>query len=340
LGYVNKDKKLVILTEEAKRVRWIFQRYLELGSLGRLLEEMNRLGLRTKVLILSNGKKRGGVPFGKGALAYLLKNRCYVGEISHKGQIHPADHEAIVAREIFEAVQTSLAANAIARKAKSKATPFLLAGYLFDSAGNRMTPSHSRKKGVRYRYYVSQAVLQSRKGEAGQVFRVPAPEVEAVIARFLRDRCGDQQTDLRSLIEAQVAKITIEVDSISVELAVPIGSPPSSPAQIVCLPWSKRPFRVAKGVMAEPAPPTIPPDFDSKAKEAVLAAIKRAKRWVDQLMAGASLPEIATQEGKTPRHIRLLTSLAFISPRLMSEIIDGHGPYTATDLAGHVPLAW
>jgi DNA invertase Pin-like site-specific DNA recombinase len=76
LGYTNKDKKLIIVPEEAERVRWLFQRYLELGSLGRLLEEMNGLGLRTKALILSSGKKRGGVPFGKGALAYLLKNRC------------------------------------------------------------------------------------------------------------------------------------------------------------------------------------------------------------------------------------------------------------------------
>jgi hypothetical protein len=108
----------------------------------------------------------------------------------------------------------------------------------------------------------------------------------------------------------------------------------------VSLPWSKRPFRVAKGVVAEPVPPTIPPDFDSKAKEAVLAAIKRAKRWVDQLMAGASLCEIATQEGKSPRYIRLLTSLAFAPPRLMGEIVNGHRPYTATDLAGHVPLIW
>jgi hypothetical protein len=57
-------------------------------------------------------------------------------------------------------------------------------------------------------------------------------------------------------------------------------------------------------------------------------------------MAGATLPEIATQESKSPRHIRLLTSLAFISPRLMSEIIDGNRPYTATELAGHVPLIW
>jgi len=340
LGYTNKDKKLAIVPEEAERVRWMFQRYLELGSLGRLLEEMNRLGFRTKTQTLSSGKRRGGVPFGKGALAYLLKNRCYVGEISHKGQIHAADHDPIITKETFEAVQATFAANTVARKARSKATPFLLASYLFDSAGNRMTPSHSRKKGVRYRYYVSQAVLQSRKGEAGQVFRVPAPDLEALIGRFLRDHCRDQQTDLRSLIEAQVAKITVEADSISVKLAGPSGGPQSSPAQMVCLPWSKKPFRVAKGVVAEPAPPTILPDFDSKAKEAVLAAIKRAKRWVDQLMAGVSLLEIATQEGNSPRHIRLLTSLAFVSPRLISEIIDGHRPYTATDLAGHVPLVW
>ncbi len=85
LGYINRDKKLVIVPEEAERVRWIFRRYLELGSIGRLLEEMNRLGIRTKVQILSSGRKRGGVPFGKGALAYLLKNRCYVGRDRPQG---------------------------------------------------------------------------------------------------------------------------------------------------------------------------------------------------------------------------------------------------------------
>jgi hypothetical protein len=57
-------------------------------------------------------------------------------------------------------------------------------------------------------------------------------------------------------------------------------------------------------------------------------------------MAGASLPEIAAQEGKIPRHIRLHTSLAFVPPRLMSEIINGNRKYTATDLAGHVSLVW
>ena len=200
LGYINRDKKLVIVPEEAERVRWMFQKYLELKSIGLLLEEMNRLNIRTKVITLASGKKRGGVLYGKGAMAYFLKNRAYVGEILHKEQIHAAEHEPIIDREIFDAVQASLAANSIERKATSKASPFLLTGLLYDSAGNRMTSSHSRKKGVRYRYYVSQAILQSRKGKAGQVFRVPAPDIEAQIERFLRERCRHHQGDLRALV--------------------------------------------------------------------------------------------------------------------------------------------
>lgn len=81
LGYTNREKKLVTVPEEAERVRWIFNRYLELGSIGLLLEERHRLDVRTKVLPLSSGKKRGGVSYGKGALAYLLKNRCYIGQV-------------------------------------------------------------------------------------------------------------------------------------------------------------------------------------------------------------------------------------------------------------------
>ena len=172
------------------------------------------------------------------------------------------------------------------------------------------------------------------------MFRAPAPDLEALIGRFLRDHWRDQQTDLRSLVEGEIAKITVEAESKSVELADLTGNPRSHSSQTVSLPWSKRPFRVAKGVVAEPTTPAVPPDFDSKGKETVLAAINRARRWVDKLMAGAEVSEIATQEGKSPRHIRLLTSLAFISPRVMSEIINGHRPYTATELAGHVPLVW
>jgi len=109
--------------DEAEKVRWLFQVYLELGSMGRPLEEMSQQGIRTKVLILANGKSRGGVPYGKGALAYLLKNGCHVGEILHKGQIHPGEHEVIIERATFDAVQASLASNIVVRTIRATSAP-------------------------------------------------------------------------------------------------------------------------------------------------------------------------------------------------------------------------
>jgi len=341
LGYINRDKKLVVVPEDAERVRWIFRRYLELGSIGRLLEEMNRLSIRTKVQTLSNGKDRGGVPYGKGALAHLLKNRCYVGEISHLGAIHVAEHEPIVHRQTFDAVQASLAANAIVRKARSKTSDYLLTGLIFDSAGNRMTPSHSRKKGVRYRYYVSHAILQSRKGQAGQVFRVPAPDIEAVIERFVRERCKAPKGDTRSLLEAQVQRITVQADSISVDLVGPDGDVATSDTQsqqIISLPWSKKPFRVEKGITHELDVPKEQAAIDA---DAVIAAVARARRWVDQLTAGGSLAEIAKEERKGERQIRQLLPLAFLSPLRTRNFIAGKmGAANLAALAKTVPLIW
>lgn len=340
LGYINQNKKLVIVPKEAERVRWMFRRYLELKSIGQLLEEMNQQGIRTKVLTLSSGKKRGGVPYGKGALAYLLKNRCYVGEILHKGQIHVADHEPIIDRPTFDAVQVSLGAKVVARTTRSKASPVLLQGLLFDSAGNRMTPSHSRKKGVRYRYYVSQAILQSRKGQAGQVFRVPAPDVEGVIERFLRDRCRGELGDIRALVEAQIARITVLPDSISVELAGPERAEAGQvvpTGQIVSLPWSKKPFHAAKGIDHEPSVGS----GDLVAVRATLAAIGSAKRWIGELMTGRPVAEIAREEGKGERYIRMLIPLAFVSPQKLKQLLAGTATVTSVvELASAVSLAW
>ena len=340
-GYVNRDKKLIIAPEEAERVRWLFSRYLELGSIGQLLEEMNRIGIRTKVQILSNGQKRGGVPYGKGALAYLLKSRCYVGEILHRGQIYAADHEPIIDRQTFDAVQASLAANAIVRKASTKASEFLLTGLIFDSAGNRMTPSHSRKKGVRYRYYISQPILQARKADAGQVFRVPAPDIEAQIEAFVRVRAPDPHGDVRAMIGAQVGRITIQADSISVELATPISSADSRDGQtrqIVSLPWSKKPFRSVKGTIASP---TAILETTPGARESVLGTIGRARRWVDKLVAGSSVADIAKEEGKGERQIRHLIPLAFVPPDVVRSLAANSGPPTTiTEMAKQVTLIW
>ena len=152
LGYRVIDKKLVVVPEEAEAVRTIFTRYLELGSMRPLIEDLDRRGIRTKANGLTNGSVRGGIRFGVGSLAHLLKNRFYIGEVVYRGAIHHGEHEPILERELFEAVQAKLAANTVTRQVRLKGSPAILTGRIFDDRGNRMSPSHSNKLGVRYRY--------------------------------------------------------------------------------------------------------------------------------------------------------------------------------------------
>ena len=163
LGYASVNKKLVVVPEEAETVRLIFRRYLELGSIRDLAEDLDRRGIRTRRQTLSTGKIRGGIRFGVGALAHLLRNRFFIGEVVYRGAVHPGEHEPILDRALFDAVQAKLAAGANARQLKLKASPSILAGRIFDERGNRMTPTHTNKQGARYRYYVSHALLQKRE---------------------------------------------------------------------------------------------------------------------------------------------------------------------------------
>ena len=137
---------------------------------------------------VADGRVRGDIRFGVGPLAHLLKNRFYIGEVVYRGEVHRGEHEPILGRDLFEAVQAKLAANAVARRVRLKGSPALLTGRIFDDRGNRMSPTHANKRGVRYRYYVSHALLQKRKAEAGSVARVPAPEIEALVLDGVRQQ--------------------------------------------------------------------------------------------------------------------------------------------------------
>src|SRR6185503_6883593 len=96
----------------------------------------------------------GGVRYTAGPLSYLLKNRIYAGEINHKGQCYPGEHQALLDIALFDAVQARLADNAQARRRDPEATGATLTGKIFDDRGNKMTPTYSLKGGLRYRYYV------------------------------------------------------------------------------------------------------------------------------------------------------------------------------------------
>src|SRR5713101_4601993 len=124
LGYRCIDKKLEVVPEEAETVRTIFRRYLDLGSMGAVIEDLDRRGIRTKAIARLDGRVRGGIRFGVGPLAYLLKNRFYLGEVMYRGEVHAGEHEPILDRELFAAVQAKRAANAVARKVRPEAGRF------------------------------------------------------------------------------------------------------------------------------------------------------------------------------------------------------------------------
>ena len=224
LGYAAVQKKIVVVPAEAEAVRTIFARYLALGSIRALAEELDRQGIRSKRRQLSNGRSVGGARFGVGALAHLLKNRFYIGEVVYRGEVYRAEHEPILDSTLFEAVQGKLAAQAVARRCRLRGSRAILSGRLFDSFGNRMSPSHTNKGGVRYRYYVSQVVLQGKPQPAGLVSRVPAAEVEAFVMTALRKHLsasapGEQlpENDLE-LLERHLERVTLSSNRLELRL--------------------------------------------------------------------------------------------------------------------------
>ncbi len=184
LGYDVVDRKLVVNETEVELVRLIFKRFLRVGSATKLAQELRRAGHTTKSWVTQDGKPRRGKPIDKGALYKILGNRVYLGEAVHKGTSYPGEHAAIIDHATWGKVHAILAANAVARGNGTRAqTPALLRGLIFAPGGHAMTPSHTRKAGKLYRYYVATDAIRQGYREC-PVRSVPAAEVEeAVIAQ-------------------------------------------------------------------------------------------------------------------------------------------------------------
>ena len=271
--------------------------------------------------------------FGVGALAYLLKNRFYIGEVLYGGEVHRGDHAPILDRALFAAVQARFAAHAVERRCRLRASAALLTGRLFDERGNRMSPSHTNKGGARYRYYVSQAVLQNKAQTAGAIGRVPAADIEALVMEAVRrhlEATGTAAPSLpdnaRELIERHVERVTLTAKHIKLHwrkdgeaaLAIDAGGeaddwPEHQHVTTITIPWTCPDPAAERGIIHVPAYNT---PMKPSRREALLTAIAKARQWIEDLAHGrvASFAAIARREGKVERHIRLLAPLAFVSP--------------------------
>jgi site-specific DNA recombinase len=237
LGYRSVDKKLIVVEEEAEQVRAVFLRYLALGSIGLLIVDLHSRGIRPRSRMGPGGATIHPTHFMVGPLAHLLKNRFYIGEVAYRGEVHPGEHSPIVDRSLFEAVQERLNEKAVTRRTFRTQSPAFLMGLLYDDRGNRMSPSHANKKGVRYRYYVSQALLQKRQSEAGAICRISAPEIEGLVVAAVRHQASQvNRTDAlnplpsielsdNELVALHVERIVLRAKQIDITLRAPVPDP-------------------------------------------------------------------------------------------------------------------
>ena len=365
LGYRVEARKLLVEEAEATTVRLIFERYLALGSLTLLRSDLRDRGIRSRARQLASGQTRGGVTLTNGPLAHILKNRFYLGELNHKGKSFPAEHAPIVPVELFEAVQTLLAERRQHRGRQGGSSNAILKGRLFDERGNRMTPSHALKAGVRYRYYIAHPILQGRRGDAGTLQRISASAIEAVVIEAVRQQISNQDnatslTDA-ALIEARDVRVTIGKSQLEIAMSIPTDAETrsakwESDADLADEDQSRRTFFIAWApvsarrrreiIMPTAAAGVVQPiRRDEQAK--LLRAIAQSRRWMDELIEGTctDIAALAYREKRTERSVRMTLSLAFLDPMLVKAAAEGrlprgYGSSRLVDLPMHWPEQW
>jgi site-specific DNA recombinase len=225
LGYRVEGRALHIVEDHAAIVRSLFRRYLEAGSVVRLKQQLDAEDFRIPSRIDGGGRSTGGGLFSRGHINKILSNPIYIGRIAHKGQIHEGQHPPIVTLDLWDEVQQTLRDHlgAVRTKRTRQSSDALLAGKLYDDGGRCMSPTWARKGSKRWRYYVSQAALQGDKSKTASMLRVPAPDVETLVAAALGKLSPDRaasQTDIRNLIDRVVishATIRIHLSEVADE---------------------------------------------------------------------------------------------------------------------------
>lgn len=369
LGYQVVDRKLVPVPEEAERVRYILQCYLESFSAPRLLLRLSREGILTKVQNRTSGPHRGGIPFARGSLFYLLKNPVYIGKIVHRGNVYDGEHEPIVDDALWNAVQGRLKEKAPPRKRKyNDHQPTLLKGLLVDPYGRQIVGTYSSKSKRRYAYYETRKDL-ARPSDPPST-RIRRALLEQHIIRHLTDLLSDehalrrlsQQVEaeiLRALfakarvLAAQLGELSEAEDALHSLLAIvrmhsgdmELVVKPSAlglddqPCWTLQVPLPSRPpFREAK-LRIDAAESGSAPDGQLVKLVAEALEVRRLIITNSHL----SLNQLALKEGRCRKQMAKLLRLSWISPRVVEAITSGAQPKSTNRtqlLEAELPLHW
>ena len=344
LGYdvpSNGSRVLQVNEGEAETVRHIFDRYLALGTVHRLLDELERDGIRSKVRLSAKGNSSGGQPFSRGAMYHLLQNRVYVGDIVHKGETHTGQHDGIVELSTFDRVQAKLSRQ-FAKRAVRRRASFPLAGKLFDGEGYRVTPTHSKgRNGRTYRYYVP-ARLQQGGTSAAALKRFPAQRVDAVISDAVERISPTLERGFDLLVRAELSPHGIDITLptrllAAVRAAMADGECVSQDdANPEFIRWTIPAILQARGGRAKVQPRR---QGTPRRDPVLIQGLRAAHQLVQRDPAGLPIVEDMPQS----RYAARLMRLAFLSPRIQREILAGRQPANLRleDLVrAPMPLCW
>jgi site-specific DNA recombinase len=360
LGYRVEQRKLVVDPAEAVTVRHIFKRYLELGSIPALVDDLARTGYRTRERVMASGRIVGKVCFGRGPLGIMLQNPAYIGKVRHKALAHDGEHNAIIDDDTFAAVQDTLQRNNREKAVGTRsARPSLLTGMLTDPDGGPMSPGRGKKGAKTYCYYVT----RTKPGEdKSKLWRFPVSEIDRVVLEAMASqleipvmggagtpeqwenlterntamadtlRNGSTISQRELLLELCTA-VRLREDAVHIRFCDGADSGPSEltvPAQLV-----------RKGHQLKLVVPSDNRGTAASADPVLVKLIAQAFAARDYLVEGK---QHLCVSGYSRRHLNRLARLAWLAPDIISDILDGRQPPHLTGRyllrCGDLPFDW
>ncbi len=372
LGYDAHERTLVINPTEAQTVKTLFQLYQRHGSVRRVKEAADQLGLVSKRHRFETGRVLGGVPLSRGRLYHLLSNPVYVGRIRHKDKSYPGQHPGIIDAETFAAVNDHLT-SANRHRNSSSANRSPLAGKFVDETGDRLTPSHATKNGIRYRYYLSRRLISESGKEDLSGWRLPADQLEkavvdlicgninepTTISRYLRGadpetlrklpatikslanslKGPERAATLKALVaEGSIApgKLTLRLEAVSLARCLQIDTEQLASEAL----HLEGKFAVRRrGVEAK----LVIGNGTSNTDLTLIKAIAQGRVWFEEIKQGTAMSEIADRHGISQRRVAHLVDLAFLAPDLVQAILAGRQPpHLSADMLikSKIPPSW
>lgn len=361
IGYIGQERTLAIDTAHAEIVQGIYEGYLRLGSIRALKIDLDEKNILAPVRHRLSGHVYGGKPFSRGNLQRILTSPVYSGRMIHFEKTFPGQHPAIIEQALWDAVQAKIANNRQSLIQRPKvASDSLLTGILYDDTVGRLSPSHAQKQSKRFRYYISQSLVNTGRASAPQGLRLPAQELETLVINTIGDWLNDSTAVLNELspepeqvqsilnrvqilaaelngnarqqydlIRALIDKVAVSKDKVQLSIKQECflldpssNSEPLTPINLSINVQLKRCGYAMRLIVTDGNTKQVVRD------QHLIAHLAKAHQWLALLTTGKvkSIKDIASTENVDPSHVTRLLHRAFLAPDIVRAVFNGTQP--------------